>query len=152
MTKGAMETTIDRATNTITFQRRFAAKPEDLFDAWTRPEEVSEWWDPTGARLSACEIDRRPGGAFKFVTRDSAHSPPFSGVYRLVEPPSQLQFEAMGAVGTVTLASERGGTHMTVTICCGSAEHLEMFLKLGVDVGTDRTFDNLVVYVAKQAA
>jgi hypothetical protein len=41
---------------------------------------------------------------------------------------------------------------MTVTIRCGSAEHLEMFLKLGIDEGTDRTFDNLVAYMAKQAA
>jgi len=52
----------------------------------------------------------------------------------------------------VRLTEEKGGTHMTVTIRCGSAEHLEMFLKLGIDEGTDRTFDNLVAYMAKQAA
>lgn len=39
---------------------------------------------------------------------------------------------------------------MTVTIRCASAEHLEQFVKLGADVGTDRTFDNLVEYVANK--
>ncbi len=147
-----MKTTIDRETNTITFQRRLAAPREDVFDAWTRPDEISRWWDPSGAKLTRCEIDLRPGGTFTFVNAGNAHSPPFTGTYRVIDAPAQLVFDAMGAVGTVTLASEKSGTHMTVTIRCASAEHLEMFLKLGVHEGTDRTFDNLVAYMAKHAA
>jgi len=139
-------TTTDRATNTITFQRRFSATREDVFDAWTKPEEVAQWWDPTGTPLTSCEIDLRPGGSFKFV--NAGHSPPFAGTYRVTERPAQLVFDAMGALGTVTLARVANETHMTVTIRCSSAEHLAMFVKLGVDVGTDRTFDNLVAYMA----
>ncbi len=146
------KTTIDRATFTITFQRSFTAPREDVFEAWTQPDQIAEWWDPTGVRLSGCAIDLRPGGAFKFVTQDAGHSPPFAGVYRVIDPPSLLEFEAMGSLGTVRLEADRGTTHMTVTIRCGSAEHLEQFVKLGVDVGTDRTLDNLVAHVAKKAA
>lgn len=40
---------------------------------------------------------------------------------------------------------------MTVSIRCASADHLDQFLKLGVDVNTDRTFDNLVDYLRKSA-
>jgi uncharacterized protein YndB with AHSA1/START domain len=145
-------TTIDRTTSTITFHRTFAAQREDVFNAWTQPAQISMWWDPGGAPLSECEIDLRPGGAFKFVNRDSAHSPPFAGVYRVIEPPSLLVFDALGSVGTVKIEANGGVTHMTVTIRCASAEHLEQFVKLGVDVGTDRTLDNLVAYVKKQAA
>jgi hypothetical protein len=36
---------------------------------------------------------------------------------------------------------------MTVSIRCPSADHLEQFVKLGVDAGTDQTLDNLVVHV-----
>ena len=111
-----MKTTIDRATNTITFQRTFQAAREDIFDAWTQPEQIAEWWDPTGARLEACAIDLRPGGAFTFINRDSAHGPPFSGVYKTIERPALLVFDAMGALGTVRLESQRSATHMTVTI------------------------------------
>lgn len=146
------DTKIDHATSTITFHRTFAAQREDVFDAWTQPAQIANWWDPGGAPLSECEIDLRPGGAFKFVNRDSGHSPPFAGVYRVVEPPSLLVFDALGSVGTVKLEAQGATTHMTVTIQCASAEHLQHFVKLGVDVGTDRTFDNLVAHVTKQAA
>ena len=143
------KTTIDRDTLTITFQRKFGVPREHVFAAWTEPEHMKHWWDPTGLPLSECVIDLRPGGGFKFTNRESAHSPPFTGVYRVVERPSQLVFEALGAVGTVRLESKDGATHMTVSIRCGSADHLDQFLKLGVDVNTDRTFDNLVDYLRK---
>jgi uncharacterized protein YndB with AHSA1/START domain len=143
-------TTIDRATHTITFQRRLRATREDVFDAWTRPEELAAWWDPTGAPLVKCEIDPRPGGAFRF--ENQGHSPPFAGVYQVVDRPARLVFEVLGAVGTVALAAEGEMTRMQVTIRCASPEHLEQFVKLGVDVNTDRTLDNLVVQVEKRAA
>ena len=150
MTAADTRTTIDHATFTITFKRSFAASREDVFAAWTDAEQVAQWWDPTGAPLTACAIDLRPGGAFSFS--NTGHSPPFAGVYQLVERPSLLTFEAMGAVGAVRLADARGTTEMTVTIRCASKEHLEQFVKLGVAVNTDRTFDNLVAHMAKRAA
>jgi uncharacterized protein YndB with AHSA1/START domain len=141
-----MQATIDQQTFTITFERRLSVPPEEVFDAWTRPERVSDWWDPTGARLVACEIDLRPGGAFSFV--NAGHSPAFAGTYAVIERPTRLVFEAMGSVGTVTLAAESGGTYMRVTIRCASKEQLEHFVRLGVATGTDGTLDNLVRYVA----
>ena len=151
LSDGKTKTSIDHDTFTITFHRKFGAPREQVFAAWTEPEHVKHWWDPTGEPLSECVVDLRPGGAFKFTNRDSAHSPPFTGVYRVVERPSQLVFEAMGAVGTVRLELRDSATHMTVSIRCASADHLEQFLKLGVDVNTDRTLDHLVDYLRKAA-
>jgi hypothetical protein len=54
----------------------------------------------------------------------------------------------MGATGRVMLEEIRGKTHLTVRIECGSASHLDDYLKMGVDAGTARTLDNLVAYVA----
>ena len=71
-------------------------------------------------------------------------------MYRVIEAPSLLVFDAMGAVGTVRLEADRGTTLMTVAIRCASAEHLEQFVKLGVDVNTNRTFDNLVAFMANK--
>lgn len=142
------KTLIDRGTFTITFQRTFAAPREDVFDAWTDPAQITHWWDPTGTPLAGCEVDLRPGGAFRF-TMASDHAPPFAGVYRVVERPAQLVFDAMGAVGTVRLEAEAGATRMVVTIRCASADHLDQFVQRGVDAGTDRTLDNLVAHVAR---
>jgi uncharacterized protein YndB with AHSA1/START domain len=140
---------LDRATFTITFERSLSASREQVFDAWTKPEQVALWWDPTGAPLTECTIDLRPGGAFRFVNRASAHAPPFEGVYRVVERPTKLVFDALGALGTVLVESRGATTHLVVTIRCSSAEHLEQFVKLGVDAGTNQTLDNLVAYFQK---
>lgn len=141
---------LDRATFTITFERLLSAPREQVFDAWTKAEHVTQWWDPTGTPLSECTIDLRPGGAFRFVNRGNTHAPPFEGAYREIERPAKLVFDAMGAVGTVLIEKRADDTHLTVSIRCASAEHLEQMVKLGVDVGTGQTLDNLVAYVQKR--
>jgi uncharacterized protein YndB with AHSA1/START domain len=138
---------VDRETHAIVLERLFAAPREQVFEAWTRPEQVTCWWDPSGDPLKECEIDLRPGGAFRFVPRHSPDVPEFAGVYREVAPPDYLVFEAMGAVGRVILNEIGGNTHMTVRIECGSAAQLEQYLKMGVHAGTAKTLDNLVAYV-----
>jgi uncharacterized protein YndB with AHSA1/START domain len=140
-----MQTTIDQQTFTIAFERTIPASREEVFEAWTHPEQVSEWWDPTGERLVACTIDLRPGGAFQFVNK--GHGPPFAGTYVVVESPTRLVFEALGSEGTVLLEAEGSGTRMRVTIRCASKEQLEHFVQLGIAPNTDRTLDNLVRYV-----
>jgi len=145
-----MQATIDHETFTIAFERKLPVSRAEVFDAWTKPEQIAEWWDPTGARLVTCEIDLRPGGAFRFVN-DGNHGPPFAGTYAVIERPSRLVFEAMGSVGTVTLEAAGTGTRMSVTIRCASKEQLEHFVKMGVADGTDRTLDNLVRFVSASA-
>ncbi len=143
--------TVDRDANTIRLVREFGAPPLAIFDAWTQPEHVACWWDPAGERLAECDIDLRPGGSFKFVSQ--AHPEmPFTGVYRAIQPPERLEFDALGSRGRVALQRAGAGTRMVVEIGCASAEHLEQFLKMGVDVGTAQTLDNLVVYVGQRRA
>jgi uncharacterized protein YndB with AHSA1/START domain len=141
-----MGLTIDRETHTVRLVRDFAAPSAQIFQAWTEPEQIACWWDPAGDQLVECEIDLRPGGAFKFVTR--AHPDmPFAGTYREIARPDRLVFDALGATGRVVFEEAAGQTRMVVEIQCGSADHLEQFLKMGVDVGTAQTLDNLVDYM-----
>jgi uncharacterized protein YndB with AHSA1/START domain len=145
---GLAETKViaDRSAHAITLTRTFAASREQVFKAWTQPEHVACWWDAAGARLAQCEIDLRPGGAFKFVSQRT-DIPPFTGIYREIAPHELLVFEAMGATGKVVLEDAGGKTLLTVVIKCQSAEQLDQFLKMGVDVGTSQTLDNLVAYI-----
>jgi uncharacterized protein YndB with AHSA1/START domain len=141
------EVVVDRDAHAIVLTRIFAASRKQVFEAWTRPEHVTCWWDPAGHRLAICEIDLRPGGAFRFVNQHSAATQQFAGVYREIAPPAYLVFEAMGAVGRVILKEIDGKTHLTVRIECGSAAMLEQYIKMSVDKGTAKTLDNLVKYV-----
>jgi uncharacterized protein YndB with AHSA1/START domain len=142
---------IDRAAHTIRLTRDFAAAPEQVFAAWTQPEQVACWWDAAGEKLARCEIDLRVGGSFAFVSRGHPDMP-FAGIYREIAPPARIVFDAMGAVGRVLLAEADGGTRMVVEIECATAGQLEQFMQMGVHVGTSRTLDNLVAHVDGEAA
>ena len=142
---------IDRASNTIRLTRDFDSPRAEIFEAWTKPEHVTRWWDAAGDPLAVCEIDLRPGGSFRFVTRGHPDLP-FAGVYREIAPPDRLIFEALGSTGRVLIREADGRTHMTVEIECGSSEQLDQFLKMGVNVGTGRTLDNLVAYMRSRAS
>lgn len=139
--------TLDREAHTIVLTRVFSAPRELIFEAWTRPEHVACWWNPSGEPLAECEIDLRPGGAFRFVNGHAPGAPQFAGVYREVEPPHHILFDTMGATGRVTFTQVADDTLLTVRIECGSAERFEQFLKMGIDKGTGMTLDNLVQYI-----
>jgi uncharacterized protein YndB with AHSA1/START domain len=142
---------IDRQSHTIRLTRDFDTSRAEIFEAWTKPEHVACWWDAAGEPLTTCEIDLRPGGSFKFVTKGHPDMP-FAGTYREIAPPSRLIFEALGATGRVTLEEAAGKTQMAVEIECRSAEQLDQYLRMGVDVGTGQTLDNLVAYAKRRAA
>jgi uncharacterized protein YndB with AHSA1/START domain len=142
---------IDRASHTIRLTRVFDAPRAEIFEAWTQAENMRWWWDAAGEPLTICEIDLRPGGAFKFVTKGQPDMA-FAGTYREIAPPDRLVFEAMDATGRVDLKAVAGKTRMTVEIECRSAEHLDQYLKMGVDAGTSQTLDNLVAYAGRRSA
>lgn len=143
--------TIDRETMSFHFERVLDGSCADAFDAWTKPEELSQWWDPDGVPLVSCTVDLRVGGAFN-LQNAGGHAPPFVGVYTALERPTKLEFEAMGTRGTVLFEAVRSQTKMTVVIRSPSREHFEMFSKLGIYEGTQRTFDNLVARFQRRKA
>jgi uncharacterized protein YndB with AHSA1/START domain len=142
---------VDRASHALRLTRDLDASRAEIFAAWTKPEQVACWWDAAGEPLAVCEIDLRPGGAFKFVSKGHPEMP-FTGVYKEIAPPDRLVFDAMGSTGRVTLREADGKTHMVVEIVCRSDEQLDQFLKMGVNVGTGRTLDNLVAYLRSRAS
>ncbi len=138
---------VDAATHSIHFSRWLPTTPDRVFDAWTRPDLMSQWWDPSGKVLAECVIDLREGGVLRLVNAGQEHHP-FEGRYRTIERPSRIVFDAMGATGTILITPEGKGTRMTLAMLCGSAAHLEQFVRMGIAEGTNRTLDNLVTHLA----
>ena len=95
------KTMIDQATFTITCQRTLPASREDVFAAWTTPDQLAQWWDPSGTPLSDCEIDLRPGGAFKFVNKDDAHTRRSSSSTRSAPRACQRHLVTLSIVPTI---------------------------------------------------
>ncbi|HWE46737.1 MAG TPA: SRPBCC domain-containing protein [Caulobacteraceae bacterium] len=138
---------VDRATHSLRLERMLDASPQEAFDAWTQPDQVTCWWDPAGEPLTRCEIDLRVGGDFVFVSKGHAEMP-FAGRYVEIVPGVRLAFEAMGAAGRVGFAAVGEQTKLSVEIQCRSDEHLDQFLQMRVDEGTARTIANLAAFVA----
>jgi len=137
---------VDTATNTIRLRRSIAAPAGKVFEAWTTAAIVAKWWDPDGIPLRECDIDLRPGGAFRFVNQGHETGHAFTGTYREISAPDRLIFEAMGAEGRVEFVERDGRTDITVAIVCASPDHLQQFLSFGIATDTGRTLDRLAAY------
>jgi uncharacterized protein YndB with AHSA1/START domain len=54
----------------LTLTRIIDAPPELVWRAWTDPEHLKRWWAPAPWTTVDCELELRPGGAFRTVMRD----------------------------------------------------------------------------------
>jgi uncharacterized protein YndB with AHSA1/START domain len=142
----------------IRITRAFDAPPQTVFDAWTTPEHVARWWDPSRRPLARCEIDLRPGGAFRFEHERSADGPGhvFAGVYREITRPTRLVFATPSvsggeSIGTLEFQEGAGVTTLVMTISCRSKDDRDALLRMRVDAGTVRTLENLSDFLAAAA-
>lgn len=79
----------------IRLTRLFDAPRNLVFEAMSKPEYITRWWGclDAGYSVPVCEIDLRPGGAWRFVNRTpKGELVAFYGVYREVAPPERMVF------------------------------------------------------------
>lgn len=51
----------------IVITRELNAPRELVFDAWTDPKHIAEWWGPNGFTVTSFKMDARVGGVWQFV-------------------------------------------------------------------------------------
>ena len=142
----------------ICMTRLFDAPRHLVFAAMTQPQHVKRWWGRLGEGYSVpiCEIDLRPGGAWRFVNRHAKGEAAFHGEYREVTPPSRLVFteifeEFPDSVSVVTaeFTEEDGKTRLTATVRYPSPEIRDMVLASGMSRGAGISYDRLEDLVAE---
>lgn len=137
----------------IVLTREFDAPRAVVFEAWTKSEHVSKWWDPSGVPLSACEIDLRPDGVFRWVNSAHGEDQVFAGHYCDITPPERLVFSVdffpgqPAPITTLLFGEDGDKTILTMTIKCPSREVREAMLQMGIDVGTAMTLQKLSEYL-----
>jgi uncharacterized protein YndB with AHSA1/START domain len=105
--------------------RVFAAPRPLVFKAWTEAERAAHWWGPQGFTTLACEMDVRPGGAWRRAMRSPEGTVHIKrGVYLEITPPERLVFtyadeDRDGRLGpettvTVRFAEVEGKTRLTL--------------------------------------
>jgi len=58
------ESTADRE---IVIERLFNAPPELVWNTWTDPTHVAQWWGPNGFTNTIQEMSVKPGGVWRFI-------------------------------------------------------------------------------------
>jgi uncharacterized protein YndB with AHSA1/START domain len=133
----------------IVIARLFDAPRNLVFEAWTKAEHVTHWWDPSGVPLAVCEIDLRPNGAFRWVNcgPNGEEGYSFAGIYREIVPPEKLVFTGAAGSASLVFTEEGKKTKLTMTIECATSSDRDALLQMRVDAGTAQTLENLAAYL-----
>ena len=84
---------VDDTSDQPVIERVFQAPRELVWQAWTDPQHLLQWWVPEAAARPSCEIDLRVGGRLHFRVSTSEFGELWAGsVLYEIDPPSRLVF------------------------------------------------------------
>jgi len=145
----------------IRLTRLFNAPRHLVFEAMSRPEHIKEWWGRLGDGYSVpvCEVDFRPGGAWRFVNRHPHGEAAFHGVYREIVAPERVVFTEIfedfpdgESVVTSVLTEEGGKTRLTATVVYPSVDVRDAVIASGMAKGAGISYDRLEDVLADLSA
>jgi len=76
----------------LVLTREIDAPRDVLYQCWTMPEHLVHWFVPKPHRVTACELDPRPGGACNTTFEVEGNLMENKGVYLEVVPNEKLVF------------------------------------------------------------
>ena len=148
----------------LSFERIVDVPKKLIWQAWTQPELLKQWFCPLPWRTTDCEIDLRPGGIFR-TTMESPEGQQFpnAGCYLEVVPEEKLVWTnallpgfrpsllsatcgaddaAFMFTATIALAAHEGGTRYTATVFhadeAGCKKHAAMGFREGWGIALDQ--------------
>lgn len=140
--------------------RVFDAPRELVFEAWTDPKHLAEWWGPNGFTTTTSDFDMRPGGVWRFVMhgpdgRDYENRITFDEIVK----PERIVYHHGGGDDvepvqfrtTVTLEDLGGKTRLTMRgVFPSAAERDRVIKEYGADKGLAQTLARLADFVASR--
>jgi uncharacterized protein YndB with AHSA1/START domain len=99
--------TDEQSTDQVRIVRIIDAAREQVFKAWTEPEQIRRWWGPGEFTCLQAEVDLRPGGRYRFAMQPTeGEAFIVVGTYREVEPPERLVYSWRWETGPAADGSE----------------------------------------------
>jgi uncharacterized protein YndB with AHSA1/START domain len=141
--------------------REFDAPRELVFEAWTDPKHLAQWWGPNGFTTTTSSFDLRSGGAWRHVM----HGPDGRNyqnliIFEEVVPPERIVYRHPGGADvepaqfrqTVIFENLGGRTRITWRADFPSAAERDRVIKeYGADTGMTQTMARMADYVAALA-
>jgi uncharacterized protein YndB with AHSA1/START domain len=137
----------------IVTTRVFDAPRELVFNAWTDPKHLAQWWGPNGFTSTIHQMDVRPGGLWRLTM----HGPDGvdyknESVFTEVVKPERLAYTHVSPRfhATVTFEEECGKTKLTMRMLFETVlEHDRVVNVFGAVEGAKQTLARLHEHLAK---
>ena len=135
--------------------RTYDAPRQLVWNAWTDPDQMAQWWGPRGVSTprDSIELDLRPGGRMAFDMVDDATGAryPNSGTIIEVNPPARLVWSDDGfadgsgkGTATVTFTEvDAMSTTITVQLVADFSETVRAAAEHGWGTQLDKLIDHL---------
>jgi uncharacterized protein YndB with AHSA1/START domain len=155
MSASTLKSEID-TDRSIIATRIFDAPRELVFEAWTDPQHIAQWWGPNGFTNTIHSMDVRPGGEWDFIM----HGPDGTDyknriIYREVVRPERLVYDHVSGPlfhATVTFEAQGDKTRLTVQMLFESAElRNKVAEEFGAVEGLNQTLGRLETHLPKVA-
>ena len=142
----------------IVVSRVFGAPRELVWEAWTNPKHVANWWGPTGFTTTIEKMDVRPGGEWKHVMQGPDGTDYLNhSVFTEVVKPERIVFSNEGGKqgapevqfeSTWTFDALGDKTRMTVRMVFATAAQRNTVVEVyGALEGAEQTFERLAQYL-----
>ena len=151
----------------ITLARTVDASLERVWNAWTLPPELTQWWGPNDVIIPECEVDLRVGGKFYIVMEAGEAMGPYKGTlwpmqaeFTVVEPNEKLSYAAQawteGAkedttidqTTEITFSEENGKTNIEIKAAILKAGPKAGMAVQGMEYGFTQQLDKLGKFLA----
>ncbi len=145
----------DAASRTLTLKRTFNAPLKLVWQAWTRPEHIVQWWGPKGMKINVVEHDFRVGGNWKYVMpmpdgNEFTSFGTYSAIVELEKIFSSANFIPMTEGVEIQALFEKNGdkTDFTFNVIHPTEEYCKQQEKMGFYNGWGSAFDRLEAFAA----
>lgn len=117
---------------TMRIERTFNAPIELVWQVWTEPDHIKNWWGPNGFTNTIKTMNVREGGEWLFTM----HGPDGTNyanrsVYKEIVPHKKIVFEHFNPhfITTVLFEAQGDKTHIKWSVMLDSAEMLQTVIK-----------------------
>ena len=156
-----MDFVVDKQTKTVSITKEFAFELSLVWDAYTKPELLDQWWAPKPLTSRTKVIDFRVGGR-RFYAMVSPDGQERWGLqkYTSISPKTNFKLfncfadedenpELPGSDWDLTFSEQDGTTKVSISIYNESLERLEKMVAMGFKEGTMSQMENLEDLLAK---
>jgi uncharacterized protein YndB with AHSA1/START domain len=156
-----MEFIVDKGAKTVTITKEFAFERSLVWDAYTKPELLDQWWAPKPMTSRTKAMDFEVGGRrfYAMVSPDGSEGWAVQK-YTSITPKTNFKFfnafadkdenlELPGSDWDLNFSEHAGTTKVSISIYNESLERLERMIKLGFREGTMMQLNNLEELLAK---